>query len=223
MMERQISQMVRLVDDLLDVSRISRGKIELRRGPIELASAVNHAVDACRPLAESKGIELTVSLPPHPVYLDADPIRLAQVVGNLLNNACKFTGNGGRVWLTTELASVADTEGVLIRVRDTGIGIPAEQLDRIFDMFMQGDTSLERSASGLGIGLTLAKNLVEMHGGTLEAHSAGTGRGSEFVVRLPVLVEAPQSARPIGWLPTRRMHRPDAFSLSRTTKTRQKL
>ena len=110
MMERQISQMVRLVDDLLDVSRISRGKIELRRGPIELASAVNHAVDACRPLAESKGIELTVSLPQPPVYLNADPIRLAQVVGNLLNNACKFTGNGGRVWLTTELASDGDTE-----------------------------------------------------------------------------------------------------------------
>ena len=196
MMERQISQMVRLVDDLLDVSRISRGKIELRRGPIELASVVNHAVDACRPLAESKGIELTVSLPPQPVYLDADPIRLAQVVGNLLNNACKFTGNGGRVWLTTELASIADTEGVLIRVRDTGIGIAAEQLDRIFDMFMQGDTSLERSASGLGIGLTLAKNLVEMHGGTLEAHSAGTGRGSEFVVRLPVLIDAPKTAAP---------------------------
>jgi CheY-like chemotaxis protein len=195
-MERQISQMVRLVDDLLDVSRITRGRIELRRAPVELASAVNHAVDACRPLAESKGIELTVSLPPHPVYLNADPIRLAQVVGNLLNNACKFTGNGGRVWLTSELARVGDGDGVLIRVRDTGIGIPAEQLDRIFEMFMQGDTSLERSASGLGIGLTLAKNLVEMHGGTLEAHSAGTGRGSEFVVRLPVLVEAPKATAP---------------------------
>ena len=107
-MERQIGQMVRLVDDLLDVSRISRGKIELRRGPIELASAVNHAVEACRPLAESKGIELTVSLPPQPVYLNADPIRLAQVVGNLLNNACKFTDKGGRIWLTTELASNGD-------------------------------------------------------------------------------------------------------------------
>ena len=104
-MERQIGQMARLVDDLLDVSRISRGKIELRRGTIELASAVNHAVEAARPLVESKGIDLTVSLPREPVYLNADPIRLAQVVGNLLNNACKFTDKGGRIWLTAELAS----------------------------------------------------------------------------------------------------------------------
>jgi CheY-like chemotaxis protein len=149
-------------------------------------------------MAESKGINLVVSLPPHPVYVNADPIRLAQVVGNLLNNACKFTGDGGHVWLTIELASAGDDspELILIRVRDTGIGIPAEQLDRIFDMFMQGDTSLERSASGLGIGLTLAKTLVEMHEGTLEAHSAGPGQGSEFVVRLPVLVEAPKPAPP---------------------------
>jgi two-component system, chemotaxis family, CheB/CheR fusion protein len=198
MMERQLSQMVRLVDDLLDVSRISRGKIQLRRGPIELASAVNHAVEASRPLMESKGIELSVLLPPHPIYVNADPIRLAQVVGNLLSNACKFTGDGGRIWLTIELANTGDLspEGVLIRVRDTGIGIPSEQLDRIFDMFMQGDTSLERAASGLGIGLTLAKNLVELHEGTLEAYSAGTGQGSEFVVRLPVLSEAPKPAQP---------------------------
>jgi len=198
MMERQISQMVRLVDDLLDVSRISRGRIELRRGPIELASAVNHAVEASRLLAESKGIELSVSMPPQPVYLNADPIRMAQVVGNLLNNACKFTADGGRIWLTVELARAGDhsPEGVLIRVRDTGIGIPAEQLNRIFDMFMQGDTSLERSTSGLGIGLTLAKNLVELHEGTLQAYSAGTGQGSEFVVRLPVLAEAPKPVLP---------------------------
>jgi CheY-like chemotaxis protein/two-component sensor histidine kinase len=198
MMERQLSQMVRLVDDLLDVSRISRGKIQLRRGPIELASAVNHAVEASRPLMESKGIELSVLLPPHPIYVNADPIRLAQVMGNLLSNACKFTGDGGRIWLTIELANTGDLspEGVLIRVRDTGIGIPSEQLDRIFDMFMQGDTSLERAASGLGIGLTLAKNLVELHEGTLEAYSAGTGQGSEFVVRLPVLSEAPKPAQP---------------------------
>ena len=198
MMERQIRQMVRLVDDLLDVSRISRGKIELRRGSIDLASAVTHAVEASRPLAESKGIELSVSLPPQPAYVNADPIRLAQVVGNLLSNACKFTSDGGRIWLTVELANTGDhsPERVSIRVRDTGIGIPSEQLDRIFDMFMQGDTSLERSASGLGIGLTLAKNLVELHEGTLEAYSAGTGQGSEFVVRLPLLAEAPKPASP---------------------------
>jgi len=184
------------VDDVLDVSRISRGKIELRRGAIELASAVNHAVEACRPMVESKGIDLTVSLPPRPVYLDADPIRLAQVVGNLLNNACKFSDKGGRIWLTTELIGDGDQSEVLIHVRDTGIGIAASQLGRIFDMFTQLDISLERSVSGLGIGLTLAKNLVELHGGTLEAHSSGVGQGSEFVVRLPILVEAPKPPTP---------------------------
>jgi PAS domain S-box-containing protein len=197
MMERQIGHMARLVDDLLDVSRISRGKIELRRGSIELASAVNHAVDAARPLVESKHIDLNVSLPQEPVYLNADPIRLAQVVGNLLNNACKFTNKGGRIWLTAELTSKGDpSPEVLIRVRDTGIGIAADQLDRVFDMFVQLDTSLERSVSGLGLGLTLAKSLVELHGGSIEVHSPGAGHGSEFVVRLPILVEAPQLPPP---------------------------
>ena len=192
MMERQIGQMVRLVDDLLDVSRISRGKIELRKGRIELASAVNHAVEATRPLCESMDHELTVTLPPQPMYLNADPTRLAQVVGNLLNNACKFTDKGGRIWLTVE----REGEQAVIRVRDTGIGIAADQLPRIFEMFTQVDTSLERSQSGLGIGLTLVKNLVEMHGGTVEVHSAGLGQGSEFVVRLPVLVETPKPPPP---------------------------
>jgi PAS domain S-box-containing protein len=194
MMDRQIGQMVRLVDDLLDVSRISRGKIELRKGSIELASVVNHAVEAARPLLESKGLDLTVTLPSQPVYLNADPTRLAQVVGNLLSNAAKFTDKGGCVWLTAELAGEGhqSIEEVLILVRDTGIGIAADQLPRIFDMFIQVDTSLERSTGGLGIGLTLAKNLVELHGGTLEAYSAGIGQGSEFVVRLPILVEAPK-------------------------------
>jgi len=185
MMERQIGQMVRLVDDLLDVSRISRGKIELRKGRVELASVVNHAVEAARPLLESKDHELTVTLPPQPIYLNADPTRLTQVVGNLLNNACKFTDKGGRIWLAVE------REGgqAVIRVRDTGIGIAAGELPRIFEMFTQVDTSLERSVSGLGIGLTLVKNLVEMHGGTVEVHSAGIGQGSEFVVRLPIRIE----------------------------------
>jgi signal transduction histidine kinase/CheY-like chemotaxis protein len=194
MMERQIGQMVRLVDDLLDVSRITRGKIELRKGSIELASVVNHAVEAAHPLVESKGLDLTVTLPSRPVYLNADPVRLAQVVGNLLNNACKFTEKGGRVWLTAELASEGpqSIKEVLIRVRDTGIGIAADQLARVFDMFIQVDTSLERSTGGLGIGLTLAKNLVELHGGTLEVYSAGLGQGSEFVVRLAISVEAPK-------------------------------
>jgi CheY-like chemotaxis protein/two-component sensor histidine kinase len=198
MMERQISQMVRLVDDLLDVSRISRGKIELRKGSIELASAVNQAVEAARPLVESKSLDLSVSLPPKPIYLNGDPVRLAQIIGNLLNNACKFTNKGGRIWLTAELSSERDQSpvGVLIRVRDTGIGIAADQLPRIFEMFTQLDTSLERSVSGLGIGLTLAKNLVELHGGTIKVHSAGAGQGSEFVVRLPVSAEAPKPPPP---------------------------
>ena len=129
--------------------------------------------------------ELTVTLPPQPVYLDADPARLAQVVGNLLNNACKFTDKGGHIWLTVE----QEGEQAVIRVRDNGIGIAAEQPAPLFDMFAQVDTSLERSRDGLGIGLTLVKTLVEMHGGTVEVHSDGLGRGSEFVVRLPILAD----------------------------------
>jgi len=187
MMERQVGQIVRLVDDLLDVSRISRGKIELRRGRIELASAVHHAVEAIRPQCKSMDHALTVTLPPKPLFLNADPTRLAQVVGNLLNNACKFTDKGGQIWLTVEVASrECERPEAVIRVRDNGIGIAADQLPRIFEMFTQLDTSLERSVSGLGIGLTLVRNLVEMHDGTVEVHSAGVGQGSEFVVRLPL-------------------------------------
>ena len=136
--------------------------------------------------------ELTVTLPPQPMYLNADPTRLAQVVGNLLNNACKFTDKGGRISLTVE----REGQQAVIRVRDNGIGIAADQFPRIFDMFTQVDTSLERSVSGLGIGLTLVKNLVEMHDGTVEVHSAGVGQGSEFVVRLPIMVEAPNPPLP---------------------------
>jgi PAS domain S-box-containing protein len=188
MLERQVGQMVRLVDDLLDMSRISRGKIELRKDRIELAPIVSQAVEATRALYKSMNHELTVTLPPHPIYLDADPARLAQVVGNLLNNACKFTDNGGHVWLTVE----QDRAQAVIRVRDTGIGIAADQLPRLFEMFMQVDTSQERSREGLGIGLTLVKTLVEMQGGTVEAHSEGPGRGSEFLIRLPTVAEMPR-------------------------------
>lgn len=186
MMERQVGQMVRLVDDLLDVSRISRGKIELRRGRVELASAVNHAVEAARPLVQFGEHDLTVTLPSEPIFLDADPIRLAQVIGNLLNNACKFTDKGGHIWLTVE----RDNDQAVIRVRDSGIGISPDQFSKVFDMFTQIDTSLERSVGGLGIGLTLVKNLVGMHGGTVEVKSGGVGQGSEFVVRLPIMAEA---------------------------------
>jgi CheY-like chemotaxis protein len=184
--------MVRLVDDLLDVSRISCGKIALRRGRVELASVVHQAVEATRTMYENMGHELTVTVQPPPLYLNADPARLAQVVGNLLNNACKFTDKGGRISLTVE------REGgqAVIRVRDTGIGIAADQLPRIFDMFTQVDTSLERSVSGLGIGLNLVKILVEMHDGTVEVHSAGVGHGTEFVIHLPIMVEPTQPPPP---------------------------
>jgi len=182
MMERQVSQMVRLVDDLLDVSRISRGKIELRRTRIELASAVFHAIEVVRPLCTRLDITLTVALPTEPTHVFADPTRWAQVLGNLLNNACKFTDKGGQIWLSVE----REGHEAVIRVRDNGIGITAEQCPRIFEMFTQLDSSLERSVSGLGIGLSLVKTLVEMHEGTVEVESAGLGHGTQFTVRLQI-------------------------------------
>ena len=188
-MERQIGQMVRLIDDLLDVSRITRNKLELKTERVELASIVHHAVEACRPHSERAGHELNVTLPPEPIYLHADPIRLAQVFGNLLNNSAKYTEPGGRIWLTAERQG----SDVAVRVKDTGVGIPPEMLPKVFDLFTQVDRSLERSEGGLGIGLSLVKRLVELHGGTVKAHSEGQGLGSEFVVRLPVLLEIPKA------------------------------
>lgn len=185
MMERQVGQMVRMVDDLLDVSRISRGRIVLRKGRVELASTVHHAVEAVHAMYDSMHHELTVTLPSEPIYVNADPTRLAQVVGNLLNNACKFTDKAGHISVALE----READQAIIRVQDDGIGIATEQLPSIFEMFTQIDTSLERSVSGLGIGLTLVKNIVELHGGTIVVHSEGVGRGSEFVVRLPIVVE----------------------------------
>jgi PAS domain S-box-containing protein len=192
MIERQVAQIVRLVDDLLDVSRITRGKIELRKQRVELASLVYHAVDAARSLVDCMGHNLTVKIPPEPIYLSADAARLAQIIGNLLNNACKFTSKGGHIALVVE----RDGNVAVIRVRDSGIGIAADQLAKIFDMFMQIDTTLERATSGLGIGLTLVKKLVEMHGGTVSAHSDGLGQGSEFVIRLPILADEPAPVKP---------------------------
>jgi len=185
MMERQVGQMVRLVDDLLDVSRISRGKIPLRRVRIELASTIFAAEETIRPMCEQLNHVLTVSMPTEPIFLYADPTRLAQIVGNLLNNACKFTDPGGTIQLVVEL----DVHYVEITVRDNGIGIAADQLGRIFEMFVQIDTSLERSISGLGIGLTLVNSLVEMHDGVASVRSDGLGSGSQFTVRLPILTE----------------------------------
>ena len=206
-LDRQVGHVVTLVDDLLDAGRISRGKMVLRKERVELSSVVHRAVEAIRPLCESSDQELTVTLPREPVYLNADPTRLTQIIGNLLNNACKFSDRGGRIWLTVERVeeSAGDTVNsssglpanvVIIRVRDTGIGIAAHQRSRIFDMFAQVDPALEREVTGFGIGLTLVRTLTQMHGGTVEATSAGIGQGSEFIVRLPVMMVETTTAPP---------------------------
>jgi PAS domain S-box-containing protein len=201
-LQRQMGQMVRLVEDLLDAGRITTGKIDLRREVVELSSVVHHAVDAAEPLTERRDQDLTVTLPPVPIYVNADPTRLAQIVGNLLNNASKFTARAGHIWLTVEESedvrtgqfedtSLRHFRQIVIRVRDSGVGIAADRIEGIFDMFTQIDRTLERSVAGLGIGLALVKTLAEMHGGTVEATSPGIGHGSEFVVRLPIVAEAP--------------------------------
>jgi PAS domain S-box-containing protein len=183
MMERQLGHMVRLIDDLLDVSRISRNKMELRRSRVALAEVVGSAIETARPLIDAGGHTLSVALPDQPVFLDADLTRMAQVLGNLLTNSAKYTEPGGHIRLTAERRG----GDALISVRDDGIGIPAESLRSIFDMFSQVDRSIERSTGGLGIGLALVKGLVEMHGGAVTAESEGPGRGSTFTVRLPAL------------------------------------
>jgi signal transduction histidine kinase/CheY-like chemotaxis protein len=183
--DRQVTQMTRLIDDLMDVSRITRGTFELRRERVTLEEVVRGAVETSRPSIDASGHELAVELPHEPVFLDADIIRLAQVFSNLLNNAAKYTPPGGRIAVTGEI----DAGMVRVSVEDSGIGIPAAMLTRVFEPFTQLDRSLERSRSGLGIGLALAKRLVEMHGGTIEAHSGGPGLGSRFMVQLPVAVQ----------------------------------
>jgi PAS domain S-box-containing protein len=190
MMERQMHQMVRLVDDLLDISRIIRGKIELRKEPVDLAVAVCRALETAQPVVESQGHELTVSLPKQAVWVEGDLIRLSQVIANLLTNAAKYTDKAGRISVSLEKE---DREAV-VRVRDTGVGIPLDLQPRIFELFVQGDRSLARSQGGLGIGLTLVKRLVEMHGGSVAVASAGAGQGSEFTVRLPALPEGQRLA-----------------------------
>lgn len=182
MMERQVQNLVHLVDDLLDVSRVMRGRIELRRERVDLATVIAHSVETAQPLIDTHGHELSVTLPPQPIVLYADPVRLTQVISNVLTNAAKYTPREGRIWLTASL----ENHHAVVRVRDNGIGIAQEMLAKIFDVFVQVDHAVTRSEGGLGIGLTLVRNLVELHGGNVEAHSEGHGRGTEIVIRLPL-------------------------------------
>ncbi len=193
MMERQLTHLIRLVDDLLEVSRISRGKIDLRRSPIELAAVVLSAVETTRPAIEAARHRLEISLPAQPLTVEADFVRLAQVLANLLNNAAKYTDPGGRIALSVRGEGGDAVTEAVISIRDNGVGIPAELLPRVFDMFAQVDRTLDRAQGGLGIGLALAKSLVEMHSGTIQVESGGPGQGSEFIVRLPA---TESSARP---------------------------
>jgi PAS domain S-box-containing protein len=185
MTERQVQYMVRLVDDLLDVSRIMRGRIELRKEPVELAAVLANAVETAQPMIDARGQQLLVCVPPEALRLEADPTRLTQVVANLLHNAAKFSEHSGRIWLTAERQG----SEAIVRVRDEGAGIRAELLPRIFDLFVQGERTLERSQGGLGIGLTVVRKLVELHGGIISARSEGPGKGSEFTIRLPGLAD----------------------------------
>jgi signal transduction histidine kinase len=182
MMDRQVDHMVRLVDDLMEVSRITRGKIELRKEMVDLAEVVAAAVETSRPLIDAARHQLTIELPPEALPVEADPVRLAQVFSNLLNNAVRYTDPGGRIGI----AAKRDDGSAVVIVSDTGIGIAAEALPRVFDMFVQANARDSRAQSGLGIGLTLVRSLVEMHGGSVAARSAGAGLGSEFLVRLPL-------------------------------------
>jgi CheY-like chemotaxis protein len=182
-MERQLGHMVRLIDELLDISRVTSGKLQLHCERVELATAVQSAVEATRTVIEASAHELTVTLPGESVFLNADPTRLAQIISNLLNNAAKYTEKGGHIWLSAQ----RQNGSVAISIRDTGIGLAKEHLSQIFEMFSQVTPALERSQGGLGIGLALVRGLAELHHGTIEAHSNGPGLGSEFIVRLPVL------------------------------------
>jgi CheY-like chemotaxis protein len=186
--ERQVTQLARLVDDLMEVSRITTGRVQLRRERLIVNGIVEHAIETVRPLVEQQQHELTVSLSPQPIWLDADAARLEQVLVNLLTNAAKYTGEGGHIWLSVE----QEGDECVLRLRDTGVGIAPELLPHIFDLFTQAERSLARSQGGLGIGLALAQRLTELHGGKVAVHSA-LGEGSEFVVRLPL---APTDAQP---------------------------
>ena len=197
-MERQTANVIRLVDDLLELSRINEGRIELRKERVKLTSVLRSALESSAPLVEAAGLELNVVEPSEPILLFADPVRLIQVISNLVNNAAKYTERGGRVVISAR----AEGPEAVIRVRDSGMGIPKEMLGRIFDMFVQVEPPPERARQGLGIGLTLVKRLVELHGGSVVARSDGPGQGSEFIVRLPAFADqrataANAPARPV--------------------------
>jgi signal transduction histidine kinase/DNA-binding response OmpR family regulator len=189
--DRQIRQLARLVDDLLDVSRITRGKIELRTQPLDLEPVVAQAVEASRPFIESKNHQLQVAVAPEPLRVNGDPARLSQILTNLLINAAKYTEEGGQIFLNAR----REGSDAVVCVRDTGVGIPPEMLAAVFDLFIQVEQSIDRSQGGLGVGLTLVRRLVELHGGVVYATSAGPGQGSEFTVRLP-MIDEPVAASP---------------------------
>jgi CheY-like chemotaxis protein len=179
--DQQIGQMAQLVDDLLEISRVTRGKVRLQKEVVDVATIVAYAVETSRPVIDAHRHRLSIALPSGEILVDADAVRMAQVLSNLLNNAAKYTADGGHI----RLSIGAEADQVVFRVRDNGIGIPPEMLGRVFEVFAQVDRSLDRSQGGLGLGLSLVRRLVEMHGGSVEAHSAGLDQGSEFLVRLP--------------------------------------
>ena len=195
--ERQLQYLTRLIEDLMDVSRITRNKLELRRQRVALNDIVQGAVESSRPIIDQGALQLTVSLPPQPVFIDGDAVRLAQVFLNLLNNAAKYTDRGGQISLTAHV----EADDVVVSVKDTGIGIAPEKRARLFELFFQVDRTLERSHGGLGIGLALVRRLVELHGGRVESRSEGVGRGSEFIVRLPMASEPAGAASSLARSP----------------------
>jgi signal transduction histidine kinase len=195
---RQTAHLTRLIEDLLDVSRITRGKVTLQKEPVELRSVVAHAIETTRVLIESRRHRLTVNLPQRPLWIDGDPVRLAQIMGNLLTNAAKYTEEGGHIELSLEKEARDGNQSgsVLVRVKDNGTGIPADMLPQLFEPFTHTARAGAASQTGLGIGLAVVRGLVEMHGGSIEAHSEGAGQGSEFVVRLSLIANEPVNVVP---------------------------
>lgn len=198
MIERQLDHMTRLVDDLLDAARITRGKIQLRKEPVDLVVKITRVLETCRPLVEKYRHEVNVSLPSEPVWVEADRVRVQQIFENLIVNACKYTDPGGRV----DIGLLVENDAATFRIRDSGVGIAADMMPRIWDMFVQVDASLDRARNGLGIGLSLARQLAHLHGGAIGAASEGLGKGSEFTVRLPLMVTAPAGLPASGFSAT---------------------